>query len=116
VLGSVNYIIHGNGGGVLVCLLGIIALGLGLCRMRRWTFFPALLAGGILVHDFVNASFTLARETDEMSRNLAGNPFRGLAELAFASIQWEIGLPAMAAGIVLVLVAALIPSRGLNPP
>jgi hypothetical protein len=109
IVGSVNYIRNGSGDGNILTILGLASLILVLIHRYRWLAVTGVISALVLAFDFINISSKMASAAAEVKRDLADNPFRGLAEAAVISMQWEIGLPVMATGTILLITAAFLP-------
>jgi hypothetical protein len=88
VIGSVNYVFKGKEHGIILAIMGFVSLGPVLLRCYRWLFLPGFISASVLVYDFINFSTAMT---------------------ALKTVQWEIGLPVMAAGIILMIIAASLP-------
>jgi hypothetical protein len=108
-VGPFNYIRQGGGDGIILTFLGLASLILVLIHRYRWLAVTGVISASVLAFDFINISSKMASAAAEVERNLADNPFRGLAEAAVISMQWEIGLPVMATGTILLITAAFLP-------
>lgn len=106
IVGTMNYFMNAQGDGTIIVGLAVIS-GLGLLgRQYLIPLIASLAAGGILGYDVSNFLHGLQQIRADMSRELAGNPFRGLAEGLFRSVQIEVGAYIIASGCSLVVGAA----------
>jgi hypothetical protein len=62
----------------------------------------------LLAFTFINFQAKLSDATSQMNRDLAGNPFRGLADVAIQSVQLQWGWALLVVGAVLLISAAAI--------
>lgn len=111
IIGTVNLFRNGEGDGVLIL---VIAGGSVLFLLRRW--FPGvalsgLAAGCLLAFTYYNVTTNLSTITGDLDRELAGNPFRGVADALVAGIEIQWGWALLLVGVLLHLVAASLASR-----
>lgn len=107
IVGSINYFHNAQGDGTIIVLL---AIGSAVCFLAQGYLVPllaSLITGGILGYDLWNVLNRLQESKEQMSRELAGNPFRGLAEGLFHTVQIEVGPYVIATGAILVFAAAI---------
>lgn len=104
IAGSINYFNNGSGDGVIVLVLAIISAFLVAIRRYRVLWVTGLACLGLIGFSFMNISSSLA----EFEREMADNPFRGLANV---QMQW--GWMVLVTGAVLLLAAAA--SKGAAP-
>src|SRR5690242_554964 len=97
IVGSLTYFNNGKGDGMLVLGLAVISALIVLARRYRALWLTGLASLGLIGYSFVNITQALAA----MERDLASNPFRGLAN---AQMQW--GWALLVIGAILLLAAA----------
>jgi hypothetical protein len=110
MVGTVTYFKNGEGDGTIVLALGAISLLLILANRLRLLAVTGLLSLGILGYTFYQLQTRLAEMRATMERDLAGNPFAGLARGLAEGFQLQWGWAVLVAGSILVLVAALMPA------
>jgi len=111
-LGSINYVAHGNGDGIfLLGIAGGAAYLLFTANYRR-LWIPAGLAVGLCSFTFITISTSLMKMNGAISRELAGNPFRGLAEAAAATIGYGWAWVFLVIGLGCLAIAAFMPWEG----
>jgi len=111
IMGNLNYFQNGKGDGVIVLALATVS-AIAAARQRYQVLW--LTGGGclaVLGFTFVNLQSSLAAAKGEMEQQLAGNPFRGLADAALGSIQLQWGWALLIVGAVLLVVAAAMKGR-----
>jgi hypothetical protein len=107
IVGSVTYFNNGKGDGTVVLILAIISVLIVLVKK-----FPALWLTGLASLALIGYTFmNIARALATMERELANNPFRGLAN---AQMQW--GWALLVIGSLLLLAAAATKERAVVPP
>jgi hypothetical protein len=65
-------------------------------------------SAGLLLFTFINFQLTMSQMKSEMKSGLAGNPFRGLAELAVHSVQLQWGWILLVVGASMVIASAAL--------
>jgi hypothetical protein len=105
IVGSLTYFNNGKGDGIFVLALAVISALIVLARRYRALWLTGLASLGLIGYSFVNITRALAA----MERELASNPFRGLAN---AQMQW--GWALLVIGAMLLLVAAGSKSSGAS--
>lgn len=108
IAGPITYVQNGRGDGVIVLLLAAVTVllaGTGRTRHVLWTGIAAL---AMLAFTFIRFQMKLAEMRERLATELAGNPFRGLAEAAMGAIQLQWGWAVLAAGAAMVTWAGLL--------
>ncbi|MBA4161688.1 MAG: hypothetical protein C0515_06360 [Novosphingobium sp.] len=100
-----NFFANGKGDGVFLIVLALVALGLALTGRTRHVLWPGLLSLAFLAYKFVGFQSTMSEMKSKMDSELAGNPFRGLAEAAMSSVQLQWGWVVLLAGAGLLTYA-----------
>lgn len=107
IVGSMNYFKNGEGDGVIILVLAAISLVLALLGHYRRLWLTGLGSLGVLAFSFIHFQMKLGEIKEKMDVDLAGNPFRGLADAAMAAIQLQWGWAVLALGAALVIAAAI---------
>lgn len=108
---SFNYVQNGTGDGVIMMVLAAVSLAFTLMRKFRRLWWTGGAALAVLLFTFVSVSVKISRMVDDMRVSLDGNPFRGLAEAAAASVQIEWGWAVLVIGAGMLLASAWVASR-----
>lgn len=90
-VGTQNYFQNGTGDGVLIILLVAIALGMVAVKSVSSVWIPGFLSLGVLAFTFFHLQSSIASAHAELRHELAGNPFRGVGEMALDAVQMEWG-------------------------
>lgn len=114
IIGSMNYFQNGKGDGTIVLVLAAISVVLVLAREFRGLWFTGVGSLGILLFTFINFQSRMSQATADLESQLAGNPFRGLADLAMQSVQLQWGWALLIVGAVLVIASAAMKDE--SPP
>ncbi|MGB8524491.1 MAG: energy transducer TonB [Candidatus Acidiferrales bacterium] len=108
IIGSYNYFRNGHGDGTIILVLAVLSVILAVTRRFGWLWITGLCTLAITLYDLVNAIMLLSDAQGKMDEQLAGNPFKGLADVAMNSVQLEWGWAVLIIGGVLIVVAAAI--------
>ena len=111
ILGDMNYFQNGKGDGVIIILLALVSCLLILCRLYAGLMVTGGLSLAVLAYTFVAFQQRMSEARSQMANELAGNPFRGLAEGALRSVQLQWGWAVLVVGAVLIIAAGSIPSQ-----
>ena len=106
IVGSLNYFQNGKGDGVIVLVFAIISIGLVLARKYGGLWITGFGSLTVMLFTFVNFQIRLSEMKTNMERELAGNPFRGIADVAMQSIQLQWGWVVLIIGACLLIAAA----------
>jgi hypothetical protein len=106
VVGNLNYFQNGKGDGTIVIALAIGSLILVLARQYRGLWLTGFGSLGIMLFTYINFQTKMAQIKSDMESELAGNPFRGLADVAVQSIQLQYGWAVMIVGAAMLIIAA----------
>ena len=114
VVGTLTY--FRNGHTDALALIGFaIAAAICLAKQRYdWVYGPGLGALLLISITFYSIQSKLSDLKSSMDRELLGNPFRGLADAAMASVQLQWGWILLLLGAVLILSAAQLKQRNLT--
>lgn len=126
IVGNMNYFQNGRGDGVIVLLLAVISVFLALSRRYGGLWLTGGDSMAVLIFTFANFQLRLGSAKEEVAKQLAGNPFRGLAEVAMQTVQLQWGWAILIVGTVMLFIAAAMnggstrpverPNSGLVPP
>lgn len=108
IMGNMNYFQNGKGDGTIVLVLAVISLILVLLKKFKGLWFTGLGSMAIMAFTFINFQINLANTRTQMETELAGNPFRGIADMAMQSVQIQWGWALLIVGAVLVIASAAI--------
>lgn len=106
IMGNMNYFQNGKGDGVIVLILATISLILVLAKKHKGLWFTGLGSLGVMLFTFVHFQSKMSQVKANMESQLAGNPFRGLADMTMQSIQLQWGWALLIVGAALVLSSA----------
>jgi hypothetical protein len=108
IVGSMNYFQNGKGDGVIVLVLALISIGLVLAKKYGGLWITGGGSLAVMLFTFLNFQLRMSQMHDEMEIKLAGNPFRGIADVAMQSIQIQWGWAVLVIGAALLIAAAAI--------
>ena len=109
IVGNLNYFQNGQGDGVLILILAIVALLATFQREYKYHGYIGLVALLVIGFTFYNVQGRMSEARDKMTEGLANNPFRGLAEAMAGSIQMQWGWAVLAIGAILLIAAGARP-------
>ena len=107
-VGNLNYFQNGRGDGVFVLILAIISLVLVLAKRYKGLWYTGSANFGILLFTFFHFQGKMSQVKADMETELAGNPFRGLANMAVQSVQLQWGWALLIIGTILIIASAAI--------
>ena len=105
-VGNVNYFRNGEGDGVFVLILAAVSAFLILKEKYRGLYVTAGLSFLIMLASFLHFQSVMSDTKAEMEQELAGNPFRGLADMAMESVQLQWGWAVLLVGVGLQFACA----------
>ena len=111
IMGNMNYFQNGKGDGVIVLVLAVISLILVLLNKFKGLWFTGLGSMAIMTFTFINFQTALVNTKTQMETELAGNPFRGIADMAMQSFQIQWGWALLIIGAVLLIASAAIKEK-----
>jgi hypothetical protein len=112
IFGSVNYFRNGEGDGVVILVLALIGVALTVTRRFAWLLAPGVWSLILVFGTLVGFRITLSEARSRLARDLADNPFRGLAETAANTAQLEWAWAVLALGAGCLITAALRNDKG----
>jgi hypothetical protein len=110
IVGSISYVLRGNGDGIFVALLAVIGFVLALQDRTVSASITGWLSLGIIGFTFFNLTSKISATRTQMASDLAGNPFRGVAESFSSSIMFGVAWPVLFIGAVMLIAAGFMQS------
>jgi hypothetical protein len=107
ILGQINYYNNGKGDGVIIVVLAIISFILTLTNRQKGLILTGALSLGVIGYTYFNLQNKLSEIRNSMDYELAGNPFKGLTDLAMNSIKMEWGWAVLVVGGLLLIAAGM---------
>src|SRR5262245_57423094 len=98
IIGGVNYFSNGRGDGALILVLAVLSAALALKRRFQWLWATTLPSLVLLLGTFVMIRQRIAEMSSSLESDLAGNPFKGLAQVFTDSVQLEYGWAVLVLG------------------
>lgn len=111
IVGSVNYFQNGKGDGVIVLALALISIVLVFAKKYAGLWITGTASLALILFPFINFQVRMSEMQDELESKLAGNPFRGIADITMQSIQLQWGWAVLVVGAVLLITAAAISNK-----
>ncbi len=116
--GSISYLHNGRADGIIIAVISVISLYFSLTSNYFNLRFTGLASLVVISTSLWSFHFRIGDLKASLDRQLAGNPFRGLAEIALAAVRLEWGwVLLMGGGLILLISSMLIKTdRGLALP
>jgi len=111
---SFTFFQQGSYEGILLLILAVTSAILLAKRNFVWLWATATNAGLLVVLSFLGRLNAIQETKSKLETEMAGNPFRGLADLAMQSVQLQWGWVFLIGGAVLLQAALLMQSK--RPP
>jgi hypothetical protein len=108
IMGNITYFQNGNGEGTVVLVLAAMSFILVLAKKYKVLWFTGLGSIAVIALTFARFQMKMSDAKAQMGVNLAGNPFKGLAEIAMKSVQLQWGWALLTVGAALVIASAAI--------
>lgn len=115
IVGDMNYFQNGKGDGIFVLVFAVGSLVLVLNRQYKGLWLPSIGSVAVLAFTFMNFHSKMSQMKAQMEVDLAGNPYRGLADLAVQSIQLQWGWAVLVIGVALLMAAAAMNEPSTQP-
>jgi len=106
IMGNMNYFQNGKGDGTLILILAAASLVLVLTKKYKGLWFTGVGSLTVMAFTFINFQMKISEMKSQMESELAGNPFRGLADMAMQSVQLQWGWALLIVGAGLVIACA----------
>lgn len=103
IAGNMNYFQNGKGDGSIILVLAGISLIAVFMKEFRALLGTGVVSLGVLLFTLVQFQLKMDEVKSEMDADLAGNPFRGLADMAVQSIQLQWGWAVLVVGAALLI-------------
>lgn len=106
IMGNMNYFQNGKGDGTFILILAVVSLVLVLSKKYKGLWVTGLGSLAVMAFTFVNFQMKISDMKSQMESELAGNPFRGLADMAMQSVQLQWGWALLIVGAGLIIASA----------
>lgn len=114
IVGNVNYFANGEGDGMLLVVLAAITAVLAFLNQTKHVLWSGLAAALMIAWALIRFANLKSEMQAQMDEELAGNPFRGLAEVAVQSVQLQWGWIVLIAGAGIIIYAGLKARNGIE--
>jgi uncharacterized membrane protein len=111
VVGSINYFNNGKGDGTIVLVLALFACLATLSKHFKAVKYAGIGSVAVMLFTFFRFQSKMSEVKNDMETDLAGNPFRGIADMAMESIQLQWGWAVLSVGAVILIASAAIKSE-----
>ena len=106
IMGNTTYFQIGKSVGTIVLVLAAVSVILALAKKYKGLWFTGLGSVAVIALTFFKLQMKLSDMKAKMGANLAGNPFKGLAEMAMQTVQLQWGWALLVVGSGLVIASA----------
>jgi hypothetical protein len=113
IMGSMNYFQNGRTEGVFVIVAAAIATILCFIDEYRWLLLPGIGSAVIISITYYDYYSRMHAAREKLKSALLDNLFKGLADAAFQTFQFEWGWAILIAGVVLVTAAGIMKDKGV---
>lgn len=111
MVGSVNLLTYSNYVALALLAAAALAAAMVFVDRTRDAVWPAAASVVLLTYGFVRLQWNISTMREAVQRDLAGNPFAGMAQMAVSTIQIQWGWLLLFAGAALMAYAALAEAR-----
>lgn len=108
IMGNITYFQNGKNEGTIVLVLAVVSFILVLAGKYRWLWITGPASMAVIAFTFFNFQMKMSDIKAKMGGSIAGNPFKGLAEMAMQTVQLQWGWSLLVTGAALVIVSAAI--------
>lgn len=106
IMGNMNYIQNGRGEGIIVLVLAATSFVLTLTKRYKGLWLTGVGSLGVMLFTFINIQSKMSQINADLGGQLAGNPFRGLADMVVQSVQLQWGWAFLIIGAALLIASA----------
>jgi hypothetical protein len=107
IVGSINYIHNGRSDGIIVLTLSVISIILLTLKIYKGLWFTSIGSLWVMLYTYINLQSEISKMKKDLNADLAGNPFRGLADIAINSVRIQWGWAIMLVGAGLIIACAI---------
>jgi hypothetical protein len=111
IVGNMNYFQNGTGDGVIVLVLAVISIVLSVTKKYKWLLITGLASLALLIITFINFQVRISSARSSMKDSMANNPFGGLGEALFNSVQIQWGWAILIIGAGFLIAASLLKDK-----
>lgn len=89
-------------------VLAVTSLVLALTKNHKWMWITGISSLGAILFTFIDFQSRMSEIKSELDSTLAGNPFRGIADMALQSVQLQWGWALLVIGSGLIVASAAL--------
>jgi len=108
LFGNMNYFQNGKGDGIFILGFACISILLILFKRFNWLWVTGSGCLGIMGFTIIAFQSKMNEAKAQLELQLAGNPFRGVADAVMQSVQLQWGWAILILGVILLFVSASI--------
>jgi hypothetical protein len=112
IMGSMNYFQNGRSEGALVIVAAALAGLLSLTGGYRWLLLPGIGSAVMIASTYYHYYSKIHAARENINSGLIDNLFKGLADTAFLTIQFQWGWAILITGSVLITAAGFMKEKG----
>jgi len=109
--GSMNYFRNGKGDGVVVVILAVLSLGAVLFKKYLMPLISGAVTLAMLAYSYWSLAAKISETKISMAKDMAGNPFGGLAMATVDAVQLQWGWAVLIIGALLLISSAVYPEK-----
>jgi hypothetical protein len=114
IVGNINFYNQGQGDGVIVLAIAVLAIVFALTKHFRFHFYSGVVVLADLGYVILNFTVKMNEIKRQIDADMGGNPFRGLADAAMGSVQLQWGLALLLIGAGLLITSAFYRDKAAN--
>lgn len=108
IIGNYTAFNQGKGFGVVIVLLSLNSVILTLAKRYKGLYVTSLSSLALILGMFVYFSTVLNQAREQLEADLAGNPFRGIADYMMQSFKPEFGWIILIIGALIIFISAAL--------
>lgn len=111
IMGTVNYFNNGRGDGIFILILSAMTIIFVLMKKYDVVKFtgPAMFA--VLGYTYFTFKNIISDVMEQTNTELAGNPLRGIVDIAIQSVQIQWGFAVLLVGAILVTISIFVSEK-----
>ena len=108
IVGSLNYFNNGEGDGIFIVILAVVAAVLTFLGQYKFLWIPGALSLAFLTFALVRFMQVVNEAKADLTSSLIGNPFAGLAEGLMGAVQLQWGWLVLFMGAMAITAAPFV--------
>ncbi|AUH72848.1 MULTISPECIES: hypothetical protein [Legionella] len=108
LIGNFTAFNQGQGFGAILILLSINSMILAWAKRYKGLYITSSFSLALILGMFIYFSIVLNRAREEIEKDLAGNPFKGIADYMLLSFKPEYGWIILIIGALIIFISAAL--------